>query len=135
MATKKSPTQKKFDFRTIETVQDAFKKLNMDPSEVPDLSRIPERFREPLMGAYNLMVGFDAINDGWRADYTKRNQKKWYAWPWVNSAGSGFFFPLSFYYCGRAHSGVGSRLCTDTRDKIVHLFEKFNKEFIKFLLK
>jgi len=54
---KKTIEEKSFDFRTIENVEDAFKRLCMDPSEVPDLSRIPERFREPLMGAYNLMVG------------------------------------------------------------------------------
>jgi len=132
---KKTIEEKSFDFRTIENVEDAFKRLCMDPSEVPDLSRIPERFREPLMGAYNLMVGFDAINDGWRADYTKRDQKKWYAWPWVNSAGSGVDFTHSNYCFADTFTDVGSRLCTDTRDKIVHLFEKFNKEFIKFLLK
>ena len=128
-------TEKPFDFRTIETVQDAFKKLGMDPSEVPDLSRIPERFREPLMGVYNLMVGFDAINDGWRADFSKKDQKKWYAWPWVNSAGSGFGFTGSVYYYGGTYAGVGSRLCTDAREKIVHLFEKFNEDFKKFLLR
>lgn len=132
---KKATAEKPFDFRTIESVEDAFKRLGMDPSEVPDLSHIPERFREPLMGAYNLMVGFDAINDGWRADYSQRDQKKWYAWPWVNSAGSGFVFAGSHYIYGDAGTGVGSRLCTDTREKTVHLFEKFNEDFKKFLLR
>ncbi len=132
---KKTIEEKPFDFRTIETVQDAFKRLGMDPTEVPDLSKIPERFREPLMGAYNLMVGFDAVNDGWRADYSKRDQKKWYAWPWVNSAGSGFVFSYSYYFCGGTNAYVGSRLCTKSREHIVHMFEKFNEEYKKFMLK
>ena len=132
---KKTIEEKPFDFRTIETVQDAFKRLGMDPTEVPDLSKIPERFREPLMGAYNLMVGFDAVNDGWRADYSKRDQKKWYAWPWVISAGSGFDFSVSFYYYDHTDAFVGSRLCTKSREHIVHMFEKFNEEYKKFMLK
>lgn len=132
---KKTIEEKPFDFRTIETVQDAFKRLGMDPTEVPDLSKIPERFREPLMGAYNLMVGFDAVNDGWRADYSKRDQKKWYAWPWVNSAGSGFDFSNSYYYYVGTGTDVGSRLCTKSREHIVHMFEKFNEEYKKFMLK
>ena len=132
---KKTIEEKPFDFRTIETVQDAFKRLGMDPTEVPDLSKIPERFREPLMGAYNLMVGFDAVNDGWRADYSKRDQKKWYAWPWVNSAGSGFDFSYSVCDCDYAGTHVGSRLCTKSREHIVHMFEKFNEEYKKFMLK
>ena len=132
---KKTIEEKPFDFRTIETVQDAFKRLGMDPTEVPDLSKIPERFREPLMGAYNLMVGFDAVNDGWRADYSKRDQKKWYAWPWVNSAGSGFVFSDSNYYYDHTGAHVGSRLCTKSREHIVHMFEKFNEEYKKFMLK
>ena len=132
---KKTIEEKPFDFRTIETVQDAFKRLGMDPTEVPDLSKIPERFREPLMGAYNLMVGFDAVNDGWRADYSKRDQKKWYAWPWVNSAGSGFVFSCSYYVYDDAFTVVGSRLCTKSREHIVHMFEKFNEEYKKFMLK
>ena len=132
---KKTIEEKPFDFRTIETVQDAFKRLGMDPTEVPDLSKIPERFREPLMGAYNLMVGFDAVNDGWRADYSKRDQKKWYAWPWVNSAGSGFGFSYSGYFFVVTHSCVGSRLCTKSRQHRLHMCEKFSEEYKKFMLK
>jgi hypothetical protein len=99
MATKKTAKKKEvFDFRTIKTKEDAFRKCGYDPSCLPGLSMIPEKFRASLLTAFILMVIFDAINDGWDPDFSNRNQAKYYPWPWVLS--SGFGFSLSRYRFG-----------------------------------
>ena len=130
----KNKTKEPFDFRKIETIQDAFTRMGMSPTEVPDVSKIPERFREPLLAVYNLMVAHEAVNDGWEADYSKY-QQKWFAWPRALSAGSGFVFSGSDYRCVGTGAVVGSRLCTESMEKSKHLFEKFNEDYRKFMLK
>jgi hypothetical protein len=123
--TKKKTVEKKqaFDFRTIKTKEDAFKKCGYDPAALPDVSMIPEKFRDTLITAFILMVVFEAINDGWEPDFSDHNQAKYFPWPWVSS--SGFGFSGADYGCADSMTGVGSRLCTDTREKALYLLEQF----------
>jgi hypothetical protein len=114
---------KVFDFRTIKTVEDAFKKNGYDSTKLPDLSMIPEKFRTQLTNCFLLMVIFEAINDGWEPDFTNQRQGKYYPWPWVSS--SGFGFSTSFYLCGNSGTNVGSRLCTDTSEKALYILDQF----------
>jgi hypothetical protein len=81
---------KKFDFRTIKTVEDAFKKCGYDPTKLPDVSGIPEKFGAALTTAFTLMVVFEAINNGWEPDFSNQKQPRFYPWAWVLSSGFGF---------------------------------------------
>jgi hypothetical protein len=76
MATTKKTTKKKtvFDFKSIKTVEDAFKKNGYDSAKLPDLSMIPEKFRTQLTNCFLLMVIFEAINDGWEPDFSKETR-------------------------------------------------------------
>ena len=76
MTTKKTVKSKEeFDFRTIKLPEDAFRKQGMDPALMPDLSKLPERFSF-LTVVFILAVIIEAVNDGWKADYSYHNQKK-----------------------------------------------------------
>lgn len=123
MTTKKTPKSKKvFDFRTINTIEAAFKKCGLDPKVMPDLSMLPERFNF-LTTVFVLSVIFEAVNDGWKADYTDRNQYKYYPWPWVSSSGLDFSDASSYY--GSANTVVGFPLCTDSRAKAIFILDQF----------
>jgi hypothetical protein len=135
MVTKsKKVTKKKtaFDFRTIKTVENAFKKCGYDPAKLPDVSMLPEKYRGTLTTAFILMVIFEAINDGWEPDFSNHDQGKYYPWPWVSSSGFGF----SDSYCayGYAASTVGSRLCTNTSEKALYVLNQFEDLWKDWLL-
>lgn len=121
-----------FDFRTIKTFEDACAHLNIDPANVPDLSMIPEEFKKPLLAAYRLMIIYQAINNGWKPDWSDDDQYKWFPWLSVLSSGSGFSGSSSVY----SYSGtpVGSRLCTDTREKARYIAEQFEAEYVDYFL-
>lgn len=125
-----------FDYRTIKTVEDAFKKEGINPEALPDVSAILEEFRKPLLAAYKLFIVFKAINNGWIADFTNWNQFKYFPWFRVNSAGSGFDFSFSSYLCGFGRTGtaVGSRLCTDTSEKALYIAETFSDLYVDLFL-
>lgn len=133
MATKKATKKKEvFDFRTIKTKEDAFLKCGYDPSALPVLTLIPEKFRQSLLTAFILMVIFEAINDGWEPDFSNHNQPKYFPWPWVLS--SGFGFSGDDYDCTDAGAGVGSRLCTDSIEKVKYILEQFPDLWKSWLL-
>ncbi len=126
MTTKKSSKRKSvFDYTTIKTVEDAFKKVGMDPGIRPDVSMLPEKFGSFVITAFLLSVVFDAINDGWEPDYSNHNQAKYYPWPWVSSSGLGFAGSCYAYAYDYSTAGVGFRLCTDTAEKAKYVLDQF----------
>ena len=132
MATKKEKTDKKFDYKTIKTFEDACTKLGIDPTALPELSLIPEEFRKPILAAYKLMIIYKAINNGWVPDWSKSSQYKYYPWFWVLS--SGFGFSDSLYAYDFTITTVGSLLCTDTSEKAMYIAKQFEQEYKDYFL-
>lgn len=132
-------TTKPFDYRTIQTIEDAFNKTEIPFQSVKEFedflkgSTIPERFWEPLLAVYQLFVVYEAINDDWKADYTKPDFKYW-PWARVNSAGSGFGFSGSNFSYDGASTLVGSRLCAKDSGRAQHAFKVYNEQYKKFWL-
>jgi hypothetical protein len=121
-----------FDFRAIKTFEDACAKENIDPQQLPDVSGIPEEFAKPIVANYKLLIIFKAINNGWRPDWSKSSQGKYY--PWYRVLSSGFGFSDSFFDYDYSITGVGSRLCTDTSEKALYVAEQFQEEYKEYFL-
>ena len=135
MTTKtKKPTKKAstFDYKTIKTFEDACKKLNLDPTKLPDVSGIPEEFTKPIIAAYKLYVIYKAINNGWVPDWSNWDQYKYY--PWFKVLSSGFGFSHSLYIYANTVTTVGSRLCTDTSEKAEYIGKQFEALYQEYLL-
>jgi hypothetical protein len=110
--TQKSTKSKKvFNFKTIKVFEDACKRTNLNPEDLPDVSRIPERFKKRVIGNYKAAVINEAIVDGWIADFTNWNQKKWT--PFVNLSSGCVFSDSSSYYTA-TYTVAGSRLWFET---------------------
>jgi len=127
-------TTKEFDFRTIKSFEDACKHLGIEP-KLPDVSWMLPEFQKGIIGAYKLFVIFKAINNGWRPDWTNRNQRKYFSWLWVSS--SGFGFGRSYCACGYSGTTCGSRLCTETEEKALYIAKQFGvdgQEYKEFFL-
>lgn len=135
-ATKPEP---EFDYREMQSIEDAFKRKEIPFESVEEFekflkgSTIPERFWGPLIAVYQLFVGYEAVNDDWKADFTKPDPKYW-PWARVNSSGSGFVFSTSGYGCGDTITFVGSRLCAKDSGRAQHAFKVYNEQYKKFWL-
>lgn len=121
-----------FDFRTIKTFEDACAKESIDPQQLPDVSMIPEEMIKHVVAYYKLLVIYKAINNGWKPDWSDWDQYKYY--PWFEVLSSGFGFSISGYDFDNSGAVVGSRLCTDTREKARYIAEQFEAEYRDFLL-
>ena len=137
MKTKKENNKSaEFDFKTINTFEDACKKEDVNPNELPDVSTIPEKYRKEfgnaLISNYRLFVIFKAINNGWIPDFTNRNQLKYY--PWFIVSASGFAFQHSDFGYAGTNSGLGARLCTDTSEKALYIAKQFEQDWKNILL-
>ena len=131
--TKKTEEEKsEFDYRTIQTFEDACTKENIDPTLLPDVTLIPEEFRKAIINAYKLMIIYKAINNGWIPNWDNNNEFKYFPWFWVSPSGAGF--SDSRYYCTNTDTDVGSRLCTHTSEKAIYIGEQFRAEYQEFLL-
>jgi hypothetical protein len=119
-----------FDYKTIKTFEDACKKLDINPVVLPDVLSIPEEFAKPIIAVYKLMIIYKAINNGWKPNWSDRNEYKYY--PWLSVLSSVFGFSYTCYYFVRTSAIVGSRLCTDTREKALYIGNQFEAEYKDF---
>lgn len=94
----------------VKTFEDAL--LETGRPGVPEFSDIPEDMRDYFKAQYKAVVIAEALNEGWKADWTNGNQEKWFPWFYVSS--SGFAFHVTTYYCSPPAAGDGSRLCFKT---------------------
>lgn len=132
--TKKSTAAaaERFDYKKIKTFEDACKKLDIDPAKLPDLNGIPEEFYKPIIAGYKLMIVYKTINNGWRPDWSSYLQMKYY--PWFGVLSSGFGFSDTYYFYVFTGTSVGSRLCTDTREKALYIAEQFKDLYQDYFL-
>ncbi len=127
----KQSTAKEFDYTTIKTFEDACKKLGIKAEE-PEIKAVHIEAVKPMRAYYMLVIIFLAINNGWRPDWSNYNQYKYY--PWFGVLSSGFGFDVSICGCDLSYTCVGSRLCTDTREKALYVAEQFKDLYQEYLL-
>jgi hypothetical protein len=135
MTTPAKKTVKKvvaFDYTTIKSFEDACKHLGLDPAKLPDISAIPEEFKKPVIAGFKLMIIYKAINNGWKPDWS--NYQQWKYYPWFEVLSSGFGFSVRFSDCAYTPATVGSRLCTDTREKALYIGNQFAAEYKDYFL-
>jgi len=126
-----------FDFKEIKTYEDACKHLNINPDDLPDVSKLPDDFKSSTINYYKLCIIYKAINNGWEANWNNYDEYKYFPWLEVEasaSAPSGFGFSGSHYYSTYAYTTVGSRLCTDTSEKALYIARTFQNEYKEFFL-
>ena len=115
-----------FDFKTIKTFEDACEILGLTPGNIFNDKDLPDEV------AYKkLKVIIKAINQRWSPDWENTNQNKWYPWFVLSS---GFGFSYSFYDYDGASSGVGSRLCFESKEKAIYTATQFIDLYKEFLL-
>ncbi len=111
----------------IKTFEDALNEAD-DDTRKQYLKSI-DGFNTPDEVAYKQMKLITKVLRGdWEPDWDNQKQRKWYPW-FVFSAGSGFAFSTSIYYCALTGANVGSRLCFQSEE----LSNYFGKQFINII--
>lgn len=86
----------------VKTFEDAMAETGRPA--VPEFSDVPEDLRDYFKAQYKMVVIAEALNEGWKADWTDGSQKKWFSWFFVSSSGFAFlvtdFFLLLVSDCG-----------------------------------
>jgi hypothetical protein len=130
------------NYKEITTWESACKVHGIDPTALPEVSKLPAKFQQWLIDAYKLGVITEAINTDengkiWIPDYNNDNQRKYFPWFEVEASKdkpSGFGFSITGCVDWSTNPGCGSRLCFDTREKVYHIQEHFEELFISFHL-
>lgn len=120
----------------IKTFEDACAALKIS-TELPDVSKLPEKHRKAIIAHYKLVIITEALNEDWEPNWDDSNEWKYIPWLRVkatkeNPAGVGF----SNYAYGYGHSyaGVGSRLCLRSSELALYMGEKFQELYKDYFL-
>lgn len=122
----------------IKTFEDAAKATGR-PLTI-DLSSVPEDLREYFEGQYQMMVIAEALNEGWKPNWSDSEEPKYLPYFLYNTddkegVSSGFVFYNVCYYYSRAGAGYGLRLCFRTRKLAKYAGKQFIDIWNKILLK
>lgn len=85
-------------------------KLGLNPEDMPDVSRVREKYRASQLAFHKLEVVRDAITADRKADYNNYDESKWGGWFWLNNPG--FRFIAAYCVITRTSPYGGPRLCT-----------------------
>lgn len=121
----------------IKTFEQACEALGVDANALPDFSMLPEKHRKALLAHYKLVIIVEAVNEGWKPDWSNHNEAKYELWPDVvpdkkKPSGFGLSYYDAFYWY--TFTVVGSRLCFQSRELAKHTFETFKELYEDYLL-
>jgi hypothetical protein len=121
----KKQEEKKEVTERIKTFEDAQRETGRP--DVPEFENLPEDLRDYFKAQYKMIVIAEALNEGWKADWSNSNQKKWF--PWLYMSSSGFAFGGTVYSYSNTVAGNGSRLCLKSGELATYA----GKQFIEIL--
>jgi len=114
----------------IKTYEDAVKETGRP--EKPDFSNLPEDLREYFEAQYKAVVIAEALNEGWKADWSNSDQEKWLPWFRGFSSGAFVFCDTRYGYSGAA-AGNGSRLCFKSDELATYAGKQFTDIYKGFM--
>lgn len=108
-----------------EKMSDFAKKIGMDDEDISD--------DEPcfLLRDFYVFALVYVLNEGWKPDYSNKNERKWY--PYF-SLSSGFDFDGSFYAFGYVAARSGFRLCFKSEELSNYAGKNFTKYLKKYII-
>lgn len=130
------------DYKKIKTFEDACKDQNIDPSALPDVSKLPVGIGKFLIAAYKLAVINVSLNkndkgEPTKADWSDSDEAKWFPWMEVEAdeesrSGSGLSFGVAGF--DRSDTRVASRLTCRSREIARYFFEQFKGLWEDYIL-
>lgn len=116
----------------IKTLEDALDETGRP--NTPAFADVPEDLREYFKSQYDAIVITEALNEGWKADYSDGDQRKWL--PWFNTLSpSGFAFGDASYVYSTPGAGRAARLCLKNDTLATYVGKQFTEVHKGIILK
>ena len=101
----------------IKSFEDACQALGLDPTALPDVSKLREKDQAAQIAQYKLSIIAEALNEGWTPDWKNNREYKYYPWfDMEDDNGSGLGLSCLDCDCDDSISSVGSRLSFKSSD-------------------
>jgi hypothetical protein len=110
----------------------ACKELGLDPKNLPIVDSLPEKDQKSIIAYYKLTIIIRALNEGWEADFSNHNQRKYWNYLWVDSAG--FVCATTTTTASSTNANIGSRLCFKDYTTAQFAIENFKPLYEEYLL-
>lgn len=124
--------------KKVTSFEEACTLLGIDPNALPDVSNLPEEFRNAIICQYKLMVITKAVNEGKEPNWADNDEPKYFPWYEVvvdKSKASGFGLSFGGCACRYTHTTVGSRLSSTSREAAIYIGETFKDLYEGLFLK
>jgi hypothetical protein len=118
----------------IKTVEDAWQEVTGSPIPALPYPNDKNDFEKGLNATANLFVIRAALNEGWIADWSNRNEYKYWPYFEYSKGVSGFGFSDTCCDLGHSYTSVGSRLCYKSRELAEYAGKQFIEVYNQFLL-
>ena len=116
----------------VKTFDEACKVLDIKP-DLPDVSKMPKQHQKALIAHYKLVIIAEALNEGWKPDWTNYNEYKYYPWFKYSKSRSCFMFDGSAWLDTITDS-TGSRLCFKTKALAEYIGKQFEELYNEYFL-
>lgn len=106
-------------YTEIDTIEKAYKSLNLDPNVRPIITNVAPQFVGLLENIHDACIVSEAIREKWVPDYQTATPK-YESWIYLRKTEdnpSGFRFGASLYSLAITYSVLGPLLCQETSEK------------------
>lgn len=127
----KSVTPKDITKR-VKTYADACAVLGIEPINEEIFTKLG--FTKDEIAYRKLKTVIEALNEGWRPDWSNRNEYKYWNWFVYSTSSAGFGYAYTTNAPAYTSTCVGSRLCFKTRELAAYAGRQFEDLYNDFFL-
>lgn len=127
----KSVTPKDITKR-VKTYADACAVLGIEPINEEVFTKLG--FTKDEIAYRKLKTVIEALNEGWRPDWSNRSEYKYWNWFVYSTSFAGFGYALTTDAPAGTNTAVGSRLCFKTRELAAYAGRQFEDLYNDFFL-
>lgn len=114
----------------IKTYEDACKELGIEPIDFDEMKDAGFTTDEIYLREIKTIT--EALNEGWKPDWTNSDQRKHY--PYFRMSSGGFVFCDTYYDYSGADAGNASRLCFKSSELAEYAGKQFLKLYSDYIL-
>lgn len=118
--------------KRVKTYSDACTVLGIEPINEEVFTKLG--FTKDEIAYRKLKTVVEAINEGWRPDWSDSSDNKYWNWFIYNPSYAGFGCAFALYAPSMASATVGSRLCFKTRELAAYAGRQFEDLYNDFFL-
>lgn len=118
--------------KRVKTYADACTVLGIEPINEEVFTKLG--FTKDEIAYRKLKTVVEALNEGWRPDWSDSSDYKYWNWFAYNPSSAGFGYAYSHYAPAATTTTVGSRLCFKTRELATYAGRQFEDLYNDFFL-